>query len=160
MSRKLAREIAFKIVFSNNFQFEDADINDLENTEETRKAQLLENIIGDRNSEEDTKNVNDDISAEDKKYITEVTEGVAEKIEELDEKIKPYLKGWTMDRIGKTDLAILRLAVYEIFYRDDIPYKVSINEAVELAKSFCDDSSPSFINGVLAGIINSLSEEK
>ena len=160
MSRKLAREIAFKIVFSNNFQFEDAEINDLENTEETRKAQLLENIIGDRNSEEDTKNVNDDISAEDKKYITEVTEGVAEKIEELDEKIKPYLKGWTMDRIGKTDLAILRLAVYEIFYRDDIPYKVSINEAVELAKSFCDDSSPSFINGVLAGIINSLSEEK
>ena len=160
MSRKLAREIAFKIVFSNNFQFEDADINNLENTEETRKAQLLENIIGDRNSEEDTKNVNDDISAEDKKYITEVTEGVAEKIEELDEKIKPYLKGWTMDRIGKTDLAILRLAVYEFFYRDDIPYKVSINEAVELAKSFCDDSSPSFINGVLAGIINSLSEEK
>ena len=160
MSRKLAREIAFKIVFSNNFQFEDAEINDLENTEEIRKAQLLENIIGDKNSEEDTKNVNDDISAEDKKYITEVTEGVAEKIEELDEKIKPYLKGWTMDRIGKTDLAILRLAVYEIFYRDDIPYKVSINEAVELAKSFCDDSSPSFINGVLAGIINSLSEEK
>lgn len=160
MSRKLAREIAFKIVFSNNFQYEDTEINNLENTEETRKVQLLENIIEDRNSEEDTKNVNDDISAEDKKYITEVTEGVAEKIEELDEKIKPYLKGWTMDRIGKTDLAILRLAVYEIFYRDDIPYKVSINEAVELAKSFCDDSSPSFINGVLAGIINSLSEEK
>lgn len=160
MSRKLAREIAFKIIFSNNFQFEDVEINDLENTEEIRKAQLLENIIGDKNSEEDTKNVNDDISAEDKKYITDVTEGVAEKLEELDKKIKPYLKGWTMDRIGKTDLAILRLAVYEIFYRDDIPYKVSINEAVELAKSFCDDSSPSFINGVLAGIINSLSEEK
>ena len=160
MSRKLAREIAFKIVFSNNFQYEDTEINNLENTEETRKVQLLENIIEDRNSEEDTKNVNDDISAEDKKYITEVTEGVAEKIEELDEKIKPYLKGWTMDRIGKTDLAILRLAVYEIFYRDDIPYKVSINEAVELAKSFCDDASPSFINGVLAGVVNSLSEEK
>ena len=160
MSRKLAREIAFKIVFSNNFQFEDVEINNVEEAEETRKAQLLENIISDKNSEEDTKNVNDDISAEDKKYITEVTKGVAEKINELDEKIKPYLKGWTMDRFGKTDLAILRLAVYEIFYRDDIPYKVSIHEAVELAKSFCDDSSPSFINGVLAGIINSLSEEK
>lgn len=160
MSRKLAREIAFKIVFSNNFQYEENELNDLENIEETRKVQLLENIIEDRNSEEDTKNVNDDISAEDKKYITEVTQGVAEKLDDLDEKIKPYLKGWTMDRIGKTDLAILRLAVYEIFYRDDIPYKVSINEAVELAKSFCDDSSPSFINGVLAGIINSLSEEK
>ena len=160
MSRKLAREIAFKIVFSNNFQFEDIEIDNLENVEEIRKAQLLENIIEDKNSEEDTKNVNDDISAEDKKYITEVTEGVAEKLDELDEKIKPYLKGWTMDRIGKTDLAILRLAVYEIFYRDDIPYKVSINEAVELAKAFCDDSSPAFINGVLAGIINSLSESE
>lgn len=160
MSRKLAREIAFKIVFSNNFQFEDVEIDNLENVEETRKTQLLENIIGDKNSEEDTKNVNDDISAEDKKYITEVTEGVADKLDELDEKIKPYLKGWTMDRIGKTDLAILRLAVYEIFYRDDIPYKVSINEAVELAKAFCDDSSPSFINGVLAGVISSLSESE
>ena len=61
-----------------------------------------------------------------------------------------------MDRISKTDLAILRLAVYEILYRDDIPYKVSVNEAVELAKLFSDDSSPSFINGVLAGVINEL----
>ncbi len=160
MSRKLAREIAFKIVFSNNFQLDEMEVNNTEDSEMARKVQLMENIIEDKNSAEDTKNVNDDISEEDKKYISEVTQGVAEKKEELDEKIKPYLKGWTMDRIGKTDLAILRLAVYEIFYRDDIPYKVSINEAVELAKSFCDDSSPSFINGVLAGVINSLSEEK
>lgn len=160
MSRKLAREIAFKIVFSNNFQFEDVESLNTNEVEETRKVQLLENLIEDRTSEEDTKNVNDDISAEDKKYITEVTQGIAEKIEELDEKIKPYLKGWTMDRIAKTDLAILRLAVYEIFYRDDIPYKVSINEAVELAKAFCDDASPSFINGVLAGVVGSISEEK
>ena len=160
MSRKLAREIAFKIVFSNNFQSEDAEAIHTNELEESKKVHLLENLIEDRTSEEDTKNVNDDISAEDKKYIEQVTKGVAEKIEELDEKIKPYLKGWTMDRIGKTDLAILRLAVYEIFYRDDIPYKVSINEAVELAKSFCDDASPSFINGVLAGVVSSLSEEK
>lgn len=160
MSRKLAREIAFKIVFSNNFQFEDVESVNTNEVEETRKVQLLENLIEDRTSEEDTKNVNDDISAEDKKYIIEVTQGIAEKIEELDEKIKPYLKGWTMDRIAKTDLAILRLAVYEIFYRDDIPYKVSINEAVELAKAFCDDASPSFINGVLAGVVGSISEEK
>ena len=160
MSRKLAREIAFKIVFSKNFQSEDTESIDTNEIEETRKVQLLENLIEDRTSEEDTKNVNDDISAEDKKYIEQVTKGVAEKIDELDEKIKPYLKGWTMDRIGKTDLAILRLAVYEIFYREDIPYKVSINEAVELAKAFCDDASPSFINGVLAGVVSSLAEEK
>lgn len=160
MSRKLAREIAFKIVFSNNFQFEDVETLNTNETEDLRKTQLLENLIEDRTSEEDTKNVNDDISSEDKKYIAEVTQGIAEKIEELDEKIKPYLKGWTMDRIAKTDLAILRLAVYEIFYREDIPYKVSINEAVELAKAFCDDSSPAFINGVLAGVVGSISEEK
>ena len=152
MSRKLAREIAFKIVFSNNFQFE----------ENENKGQLLNNIIEDveLTASDDSKNKGEEISAEDRKYIEQVTKGIAEKLEELDERIKPYLKGWTMDRIGKTDLAILRLAVYEIFYRDDIPYKVSINEAVELAKVFCDESSPAFINGVLAGVIGSLSEEK
>lgn len=152
MSRKLAREVAFKVVFSNNFQFEDED----------NKEQLINNIIEDEElaALENSKNNGDEISNEDKKYIEQVTKGIAEKIDELDEKIKPYLKGWTMDRIGKTDLAILRLAVYEIFYREDIPYKVSINEAVELAKVFCDEGSPAFINGVLAGVVNSLSEEK
>lgn len=155
MSRKLAREIAFKIVFSNNFQFEEIEENE-------NKGQLLNNIIEDveLTASDDSKNKVEEISAEDRKYIEQVTKGIAEKLEELDERIKPYLKGWTMDRIGKTDLAILRLAVYEIFYRDDIPYKVSINEAVELAKVFCDESSPAFINGVLAGVIGSLSEEK
>lgn len=155
MSRKLAREIAFKIVFSNNFQFEEIEENE-------NKGQLLNNIIEDveLTASDDSKNKVEEISAEDRKYIEQVTKGIAEKVEELDERIKPYLKGWTMDRIGKTDLAILRLAVYEIFYRDDIPYKVSINEAVELAKVFCDESSPAFINGVLAGVIGSLSEEK
>lgn len=153
MSRKLAREIAFKVVFSNNFQEENENlIEDL----------LQDKYISEENEELEKNSVKEaiqDISSEDKKYIKEVTSGVAEKIPELDEKIKTYLKGWTMDRIGKTDLAILRLAVYEILYREDIPYKVSINEAVELAKIFCDETSPSFINGVLAGIINSLQEK-
>ena len=148
MSRKLAREIAFKIVFSNNFQFEEVEENEL-------REKLLNNIIedGELSESEESKNSGDNvISAEDKKYIEQVTKGVSEKIEELDYKIKPYLKGWTMDRIGKTDLAILRLAVYEIFYREDIPYKVSINEAVELAKKYGMDNSPGFINGILANI--------
>ena len=61
-----------------------------------------------------------------------------------------------MDRISKTDLAILRLAIYEITYREDIPYKVSVNEAVELAKTFSDSTSSSFINGVLAGVVTEL----
>ena len=63
-----------------------------------------------------------------------------------------------MERICKTDLAILRLAIYEIMHREDIPDKVSVNEAVELAKAFSEDASPSFINGVLAGILSKKAE--
>ena len=141
MSRKIAREVAFKIIFSNEF-------------EQNSLKELIENIVSD-NELIETNNKND-ISSEDKKYIEQVVLGIAEKKDELDEKIKTYLKGWTMDRISKTDLAILRLAVYEMLYREDIPCKVSINEAVELAKAFCEETSPAFINGVLAGVVNSL----
>lgn len=140
MSRKLARELTFKVIFSTNFQ---SEVEDIEN--------LIENLVNDNE-------LNEEVTSEDRKYIEEISFGVLKNKEELDEQIEKYLKGWTMDRIGKTDLAILRLAVYEILYRDDIPYKVSINEAVELAKLFCDESSPAFINGVLAGIVNSLSK--
>ena len=141
MSRKIAREVAFKIIFSNEF-------------EQDSLKDLIENIVSDSELIETTNK--NDISSEDKKYIEQVVSGIAEKREELDEKIKTYLKGWTMDRISKTDLAILRLAVYEMLYREDIPCKVSINEAVELAKAFCEETSPAFINGVLAGVVNSL----
>ena len=65
-----------------------------------------------------------------------------------------------MERLSKVDISILRLAIYEILYRDDIPYKVSANEAVELAKTFSEDASPAFINGILAEIINEINEGK
>ena len=61
-----------------------------------------------------------------------------------------------MERIGQTDLAILRLAIYEILYRDDIPYKVSINEAVELAKKYGEDKSKNFVNGILASVVKEM----
>ena len=131
MSRKIARELAFKVIFSVDFQHENEDV-----------EKLIMNL------EDETK----EITQEDKGYINDIVQGVMAKKEELDEKIRKYLKGWTMDRISKTDLAILRLAIYEITYRDDIPYKVSVNEAVELAKTFSDSTSSSFINGVLAGV--------
>lgn len=137
MSRKTAREVAFKMIFASNFQENDIDI------ESMMKAVLKEV----ENSEIPT--------SEDINYITDVVKGVCENINLLDEKIKDNLKGWKMERICKTDLAILRLAIYEILCRDDIPYKVSVNEAVELAKSFSEDNSPSFVNGLLAEIINS-----
>lgn len=135
MSRKIARELAFKVIFSVDFQHENEDV-----------EKLIMNL------EDETK----EITQEDKGYINDIVKGVMAKKEELDEKIRKYLKGWTMDRISKTDLAILRLAIYEITYRDDIPYKVSVNEAVELAKTFSDSTSSSFINGVLAGVVTEL----
>ena len=135
MSRKIARELTFKVIFSLDFQNEDEQIKG-----------LIANL----------ENENNEITEEDKEYIESIAKGVSLKKDELDQKIQKYLKGWTMERISKTDLAILRLAIYEILYREDIPYKVSVNEAVELAKSFSDNASPSFINGVLAGIIDEL----
>ncbi len=135
MSRKIAREVAFKIIFETSFQG-DEKISKLMN-------ELLEN------AEEKY-----EVNSEDDKYIQEITEGVKEKEAKLDEEIKKHLKGWTMERLNKVDVAILRLAIYEILYRDDIPYKVSVNEAIELAKVFSEESSPSFVNGVLAEVIN------
>lgn len=135
MSRKVARELSFKVIFSFNFQSEEEEI-----------ESLINNLENETN----------DITKEDKEYIKDIVTGIIEHKDKLDETIKKYLKEWTMDRISKTDLAILRLATFEILYREDIPYKVSINEAVELAKMFSDDSSPSFINGVLAGVVSGL----
>lgn len=85
-------------------------------------------------------------------YIKNKTQAVIESIEELDAVINEHSKGWKVDRLGKTELAILRLAVYEILKDDDIPKSVAINEAVELAKMYSSDDAPRFINGILAKI--------
>lgn len=86
----------------------------------------------------------------DTAYITEKLDKIVEKLEEIDGILNEKVKGWDTGRMGKVDLTILRLAVYEIMYDEDIPTGVAINEAVELAKKFGQDSSPAFINGVLA----------
>ena len=75
---------------------------------------------------------------------------IEEKIEELDKLLTEASKGWKVNRMSKVDLAIMRLAVYEMKMDEDIPVKVAINEAVELAKKFGGDDSPAFVNGVLA----------
>ena len=86
----------------------------------------------------------------DKTYIFEKVEKISEKLEEIDRELNERVSGWNTGRMGKVDLTILRLAVYEIEYDEDIPTGVAINEAVELAKKFGQDSSASFVNGVLA----------
>ena len=95
-----------------------------------------------------------DVNEKDYEYIKNKALLVCELSDDLDEKINSVSEGWPVDRIGKAELAIMRLAVYEMLYDDDIPVNVAINEAVELAKSYgSDDNAASFVNGVLAKLV-------
>lgn len=87
---------------------------------------------------------------EDTDYLSARLQSVLDKINEIDSLLSEAASGWKLNRMSKVDLTILRLAVYEMRFDDDIPVKVAINEAVELAKRFGGDESPVFINGVLA----------
>ena len=78
-----------------------------------------------------------------------------DKLDLVDETIEKNLKGWTMARLAKVDRQILRIAVYEFLYKDDIPEEVSINEAVEIARLYSSDEAPKFINGILGTIYRS-----
>ena len=91
----------------------------------------------------------DDAAEKDKKYIQGKYEAVVSHVPEIDELLNENAKGWKTGRMNKVDLTILRLAVYEMKWDEDIPDGVAINEAVELAKRFGGDSSSSFVNGIL-----------
>ena len=99
-------------------------------------------------------------NAKDDAYITCVTQGVYEHQEEIDARISEFLQGWTIERLARVDLSILRLAVYELLYCDDIPGAVAINEAIELARKFSTPEAGSFINGVLGNLNRSLEREQ
>ncbi|MCR4739873.1 MAG: transcription antitermination factor NusB [Lachnospiraceae bacterium] len=88
----------------------------------------------------------------DEAYITEKYKKISEMLPELDDIINKASKGWSTDRMGKADLTILRLAVFEVLFDDDIPTGVAIDQAVELAKKYGRDESAAFVNGVLSGI--------
>ena len=126
MTRKQAREEAFILVFEKEFN-DDALEDILVLAEEVR-----------------------DIEADE--YVKNVFFGVFENIDAIDEKISNNAVGWSIKRITKTALAILRLAIYEIEFYDEIPVSVSINEAVELAKKYATKEDASFINGILSTI--------
>lgn len=97
-------------------------------------------------------NENPEIEEADKKYILETVDGTMKNLEEIDTIIGEHAKGWTVERMSKVDLAILRIAVYEMMFSDEAPNSVAINEAVELAKKYSSDEAPSFINGILGKI--------
>ncbi|MCL2577157.1 MAG: transcription antitermination factor NusB [Defluviitaleaceae bacterium] len=88
----------------------------------------------------------------DAEYIDRVFWGVFERLSELDGVIENFLREWTIDRINKVDLALMRLSIYEILCEKDVPIAVAVNEAVELAKLYGADESPAFINGVLGNV--------
>lgn len=131
MNRSESREAAFKLLYSIQ-------------------------ILKDANIEEQTQLFVEDQEIKDndaKKYISDVIEGITKNNDEIEKIISENIKeGWTISRILKVDLTLLKLGIYEILF-SKLPYKVVINEVVELSKKYGDDASKSFINGVLASVI-------
>lgn len=94
----------------------------------------------------------EELQEKDQSYMEEKFSHIVERLPELDREIEGTAKGWKLSRMSRVDLTILRLAVYEMEFDDDVPVGVAINEAVELAKKFGGDDSPAFINGILGKI--------
>lgn len=94
-----------------------------------------------------------ELKAEDSEYLQARTAKIIDKIPEIDSELNEVAAGWKTKRMGKVELTILRLALFEMLHDETIPEKVSINEAVELAKKFGGNDSPAFVNGILARFI-------
>ena len=92
--------------------------------------------------------------AVDREYMNTICENLKENKDKIDELINKYANNWSVNRMPKVDLSILRLAICELIFIQEIPSKVSINEAIELAKLYCDDKAPKFINGILGSVVN------
>ncbi len=99
------------------------------------------------------------LSDKEKKQILDKVLAIVEHLDQIDGAIDEKAKGWDSKRVGKVELAIMRLAIYEMLYDDTIPQSVSINEAVELAKKYAQEGSYGFINGVLANFVTKESEK-
>jgi len=94
------------------------------------------------------------LSPTDQQELITRSDDVISHMEEIDVYIEKYSKGWTLDRIGKAELTILRIAVFESLFDEEVPVGVAVNEAVELAKKYGDDNASSFVNGILGKIVN------
>lgn len=131
MTRREAREQAFILIFEKSFQ-PDCEISELV----------------------DFADENEIFTAD--KYAVKLVEDTYSNIEKIDEIVSGHLKGWSASRISKITRAILRMAVCEMLFYDDVPTGVAINEAVEVAKRFAADDEPGYINGVLGSIAKTL----
>lgn len=101
---------------------------------------------------------NENFTEDENKYINDSLKKIKENLDVIDCNIEKHIEGWKKDRLSKVDLAILRIAIYEITYRDDIPTEVSINESIEISKKFSSDESSKFINGVLGSFVRAYDE--
>jgi N utilization substance protein B len=101
---------------------------------------------------------NNIFNSSEKLYIEDAINTIIENLDEIDSHIKANIEGWQLYRLAKIDLSTLRIAIYEIIYRKDIPIEVSINEAIEIAKKYSTEESSKFINGVLGGFVRSRDE--
>ncbi|NLJ41668.1 MAG: transcription antitermination factor NusB [Clostridiales bacterium] len=131
MSRKIAREVLMKLLYEKDIAGE-------------YHQESLQSLI------EEFK-----LNERDENYINQILSSMGSQQPAIDIFIEKYAKSWTMERMAKIDLAILRLSMYELLYRKDIPIGVSINEAVELAKKFGNEKSGAFINGILGNFTRS-----
>lgn len=131
MSRRSARKNAFFLLFQMDFN-EDSEYEQVKHIFFEEKEEPIED--------------------DDKEFILTEVEGARAHLQEIDLVIGECAKGWDTGRMSKVDLAILRLAVYELRYNQETPVGVAINEAVELAKKFSSDEAPAFINGILGKI--------
>jgi len=95
----------------------------------------------------------------EKEYILDAIWNIKENLETIDKNIEMNLEGWNINRVAKIDLAALRIAIYEILYRKDIPIEVSINEAIEIVKKYSTEDSFKFINGVLGGFVRNIDKK-
>ncbi len=131
MSRRELRENLFRMLFLKDFHEEE---------ELKEQIQLYFEMM-------------EEPSEKDCQYLNTRFKQIVEKLQEIDHIIEESSSGWRLNRMGKVDLTILRLATFELKYDEEIPTGVAINEAVEIAKKFGEDNSPSFINGILAKIV-------
>ena len=131
MQRSAMRELAFKFIYGIEIQKNEYDIEQVEIFLESN------NIVDEKVKE----------------YLEDIQNGLKDNNSEINELIENNLKGnWSLNRISKINLSLIKIAIYEMLYKN-IPYKVAINEVVELAKKYSDESAPVFINGILASIV-------
>lgn len=137
MSRHFARETAMRMLYSWSMGDEELQT--------TLSGLCLDDQVREGNT----------LSAQDETYVSDTVAGVQAHVEELDRQIARYAKGWALERLPKVELAILRLGAYELYFREDIPTGVTINECVDMVKRFSQIKSSSYVNGILSSCAKS-----